>query len=151
MSSAAGPRLTVYTDGAARGNPGPAGAGVHVQDEAGSLLAEDRLYLGEATNNVAEYRALLLGLERARELGAREVEIRADSELMIRQMTGKYRVRNADLQDLHRQARALELGFQRVDYVHIRRESNREADRLANQAIDRQLKRKGAAVHEKDP
>ena len=134
---AAQPRhVAVYTDGAARGNPGPAGAGVYIEDDRGTSLAEVSLYLGEATNNVAEYRALLLGLEQARELGASEVEIRADSELVIRQMTGEYRVRNAGLIDLHRRARAHEKGFRRVRYVHIRRHENRAADRLANRAID---------------
>ncbi len=129
-------QVRVYTDGAARGNPGPAGAGVHIEDARGRPLAEASQFLGEATNNVAEYRALLLGLERARELGAKEVEIRADSELVVRQMTGEYRVRNAGLQDLHRQARVLEQAFQSVKYVHIRREENDAADRLANRAID---------------
>ena len=137
-SPPAGPRrrLTVYTDGAARGNPGPAGAGVFIVDESGETVDEATQYLGETTNNVAEYRALLLGLTRAGELGAREVEIRADSELVVRQMTGEYRVRNENLQPLHREARALAQSFERVKYVHVRREKNREADRLANRAID---------------
>ncbi len=129
-------RLTVYTDGAARGNPGPAGAGVHIEDEHGTHVAEAGEFLGKTTNNVAEYRALLLGLARARELGASEVEIRADSELVIRQMTGEYRVRNAGLLDLYRQAQELERAFRRVEYVHIARAENCRADRLANQAID---------------
>ncbi|MFQ5513003.1 MAG: ribonuclease HI family protein [Myxococcota bacterium] len=131
-----GATLRVYTDGAARGNPGPAGAGVHIEDETGAALDEASLYLGEATNNVAEYRALLLGLERAGTLGAARVEIRADSELVVRQMTGQYRVRNPALQVLHRRARELERGFERVDYVHVPREQNLAADRLANRAID---------------
>jgi ribonuclease HI len=129
-------RLTVYTDGAARGNPGPAGAGVYIEDECGESVDEVSRYLGETTNNVAEYCALLVGLERAGTLGANVVEIRSDSELMIRQMTGKYRVRDPRLQTLHRQARALERSFKQVDYLHVRREKNREADRLANRAID---------------
>ena len=101
-------RVTVYSDGAARGNPGPAGAGVRIEDARGKRVSEAARYLGEATNNVAEYRALILGLELARELGASDVELRADSELVIRQMTGEYRVRNVRLQELHRQAQALE-------------------------------------------
>ncbi len=129
-------RVTVYTDGAARGNPGPAGAGAHIEDEHGTEVAQVFEYLGETTNNVAEYRALLLGLARAQELGVSEVEVRADSELMIRQMTGRYRVRNPGLIDLHRQAQVLEKSFRRVRYVHIPRERNRLADRLANRAID---------------
>ncbi len=131
-------RVTVYSDGAARGNPGPAGAGVRIEDARGKRVSEAARYLGEATNNVAEYRALILGLELARELGASEVELRADSELVIRQMTGEYRVRNVRLQELHRQAQALEQAFRSVGYVHIRREQNRAADRLANLAIDQE-------------
>ena len=131
-----GRKLLVYTDGAARGNPGPAGAGVYIEDESGTGLDEVSEYLGEATNNVAEYRALLLGLARAGALGATRVEIRADSELVVRQMTGEYRVRNPVLQRLHSEARALARGFTQVDYVHIRREKNTEADRMANIAID---------------
>ncbi len=131
-------RVTVYSDGAARGNPGPAGAGVRIEDARGRRVSEAARYLGEATNNVAEYRALILGLELARELGASEVELRADSELIIRQMTGEYRVRNVRLQELHRQAQALEQAFRSVGYVHIRREQNRAADRLANLAIDQE-------------
>ncbi len=107
-------RVTVYADGAARGNPGPAGAGVRIEDARGRRVSEAARYLGEATNNVAEYRALILGLELARELGASEVELRADSELIIRQMTGEYRVRNVRLQELHREAQALEQAFRSV-------------------------------------
>jgi ribonuclease HI len=129
-------QLTIYTDGAARGNPGPAGAGAFLTGPDGETVDEVTEYLGEATNNVAEYRALVLGLERARDLGARRVEIRADSELVVKQMLGEYRVRNADLRVIFRRAKALESEFDSVDYVHVRREKNRDADRLANLAID---------------
>jgi len=129
-------RLIVYTDGAARGNPGPAGAGAHLEDSAGKTVDSVERYLGEATNNVAEYTALLLGLERARELGARQVEIRADSELMVKQMRVEYRVRNAGLKPLFERARTLAAHFDVVTYVHVRREFNQAADRLANLAID---------------
>lgn len=129
-------RLVVYTDGAARGNPGPAGAGVCIEDEAGNRLAEGARYLGETTNNVAEYRALVLGLERARELGADALEVRADSELMVRQMRGEYRIKSAPLRALAERAQALASHFGCVEYVHVRRELNRDADRLANRAID---------------
>ncbi len=132
-----GLRVVIYTDGAARGNPGPAGAGVRIEGRDGAALAEIAEYLGEATNNVAEYRALLLGLERARTLGAREVEVRSDSELLVRQMTGAYKVRNEGLRPLVARAHALAGAFASVDYVHVRREGNRDADRLANLAIDR--------------
>lgn len=128
--------VTVYTDGAARGNPGPAGAGASLEDSSGAVIAEVSQYLGEATNNQAEYRALILGLERAREIGAQEVEIRADSELMIRQMRGEYRVRDPELRELARRAHAIANGFASVAYVHVPRASNRRADRLANRAID---------------
>jgi ribonuclease HI len=100
------------------------------------MLLERARYLGEATNNVAEYQALLLGLEEAAKLGACEVEIRSDSELLVRQMTGEYRVRSAGLQALYDRARVLEGRFERVDYFHVRRAQNSDADRLANRAID---------------
>ena len=129
--------VVLYTDGAARGNPGPAGAGVRVESRDGAAIDELVEYLGEATNNVAEYRALLLGLERARTLGAKSVEVRSDSELLVRQMNGEYKVKNEGLRELVTRARALERGFASVVYVHVRREQNREADRLANLAIDR--------------
>lgn len=132
-----GGKLVIYTDGAARGNPGPAGAGVRIEGPDGAALAEIAEYLGETTNNVAEYRALLLGLERAQALGAREIEVRSDSELLVRQMTGAYKVRNEGLRPLVARAHALADAFTSVDYVHVRRESNRAADRLANLAIDR--------------
>lgn len=129
-------KLTVYTDGAARGNPGPAGAGALIQDASGNVLACARRFLGEATNNVAEYNALILGLERAGELGADALEIRADSELIVRQMRGEYRIRNEALRALAARAHALAAGFRSVRYVHVRREENRRADRLANDAIN---------------
>lgn len=128
--------VVVYTDGAARGNPGPAGAGAVVLDLEGETLDEAYLYLGRATNNVAEYRALLLGLERAQTLHASSVEVRADSELLVRQMRGEYRVRNAGLKPLHSRAQQLVASFEHVEFVHVRREHNRVADRLANRAID---------------
>jgi ribonuclease HI len=126
----------LYTDGAARGNPGPAGAGVHIETRDGGLVDEISEYLGETTNNVAEYRALLLALERARDLGGREIEIRSDSELVVRQMTGLYRVRNPALLPLYERANALARSFASVAYIHVRRDRNRAADRLANAAID---------------
>lgn len=128
--------VRVYTDGAARGNPGPAGAGARLEDASGQVLSEARRFLGEATNNVAEYSALVLGLERAAEIGATSVEIRADSELLVKQMRGEWKIKNAALRTLARRAHALAREFERVSYVHVRREHNTEADRLANQAID---------------
>ena len=129
-------RLTIHTDGAARGNPGPAGAGACIRDEDGAVVSEDCRYLGEATNNVAEYEALLLGMERAKELGARRIEMRADSELVVRQLNGEYRVRNPALQRLYARVQQLESEFESVEYRHVPRAENRAADRLANRAID---------------
>ena len=129
-------RLVIHTDGAARGNPGPAGAGAVLRRASGELVEEASRYLGHATNNVAEYGALILALERAREHGARDVEIRADSELLVRQMSGEYKIRNEALRELVTRAREISRSFARVAYVHVRREQNRDADRLANRAID---------------
>lgn len=126
----------LYTDGAARGNPGPAGAGAFLCDNSGNTVEELMEYLGETTNNVAEYRALLLGLKRAKDLGATEIEILADSELMVRQIQGKYRVKNEGLRPLFQEAMRLLKQFQKYSINHIDREENSEADRLANLAID---------------
>jgi ribonuclease HI len=129
-------RLVIHTDGAARGNPGPAGAGAVLRRASGELVEEASRYLGRATNNVAEYGALILALERAREHGAREIEIRADSELLVRQMSGEYKIKNEALKELAARAHEIARSFERVAYVHVRREYNRDADRLANRAID---------------
>ena len=126
----------LYTDGAARGNPGPAGAGALLCDIHDNPVEELCEYLGEATNNVAEYRALLLGLKKALERGATEIEIRADSELMVRQLLGKYRVKNEGLKPLFQEAVRLLKQFQKYSINHIDREDNSGADRLANRAID---------------
>jgi ribonuclease HI len=132
----------LWTDGASRGNPGPAGIGVVLKTPAGDILATEARFLGSTTNNVAEYRALLLGLETALERGVRHLEVRADSELLIRQLLGRYRVRNEGLKPLHQQATALLKRFEKVALRHVRREQNAEADRLANEGI-RQAARKG--------
>lgn len=130
------PKYLLYTDGAARGNPGPAGAGAYICDEGGDVVAEIAEYVGETTNNVAEYRALLAGLKKLVELGALDVEIRADSELMVRQIQGRYRVKHPNLQPLFAQAVALLKKIPGYSIKHVVREENKEADRLANQAID---------------
>jgi ribonuclease HI len=126
----------LWSDGAARGNPGPAGIGAVLKTRDGELLAECSDYLGHTTNNVAEYRALLAGLERACELGVKHLEVRADSELMIKQLRGQYRVKNPGLKPLFEQAKELIARFERVELKHVRREHNAEADRLANLGID---------------
>ena len=125
----------LYTDGASRGNPGPAGAGAYLVNEAGEEFPLCQ-YLGEKTNNQAEYAGLLLGLKKLRELGAKTVVIRADSELMIRQLTGRYKVKNPDLKILFDEAQVLLKTFKLFEAHHIPREENKKADALANQAID---------------
>lgn len=126
----------LWSDGAARGNPGPAGIGAILKRVDGEVLARESRYLGIATNNVAEYSALLAGLERARSLGIRHLEVRADSELLIKQLRGEYQVRSPGLRPLYERARALIAEFGSVALRHVRRELNREADALANQGID---------------
>ncbi len=131
-------KLTIHTDGGARGNPGPAGIGVVIQDESGKTLDELAKYLGRTTNNQAEYRAVILGLERALELGATSVEIVTDSELLVRQANGEYKVRNPDLAQRYLQMKNLEIRLGGcVTYRHVRREQNKRADTLANKAMDR--------------
>ena len=128
--------IIAYTDGGARGNPGPAGYGVRVETDTGDLIEELRGFLGSATNNIAEYHGLLAALRYANERGHRIVHIKSDSELLVKQMRGQYRVKNPGLQMLYQQAQALARTLERVAYEHVRREQNKEADRLANQAMD---------------
>ena len=132
-------RVIINCDGAARGNPGPAGAGAIVVDENGAVLAEVAEGLGETTNNVAEYTAVIRGLEEAKRLGAREVLLRSDSQLLINQLTGRYRVKAPHLQPLHKRVRDLMRAFTRVDLEHVPRERNAAADSLANLGVDRWL------------
>lgn len=129
---------TIHTDGGARGNPGPAGIGVVL--EINGQKYNFKKYIGPATNNQAEYRAVILGLQKAKELGATEVDIFLDSELVQQQLSRKYKVKNADLATLFVQAWNLGLGFKKVKYVHIYRQNNKQADKLVNQAIDEALK-----------
>ena len=126
----------LWTDGAARGNPGPAGIGVMLKTQSGEVIASEAAFVGHTTNNVAEYRALLLGLERALERGVKTLEVRADSELLIKQLLGKYRVKSEGLRPLFERASELLRRFDSVRLQHVRREFNVEADRLANQGID---------------
>ena len=137
MSAPASPTTIVaYTDGGARGNPGPAGYGVRVETDKGELIEELRGFLGSATNNIAEYNGLLAALRYANEHGHRSVRIKSDSELLVKQMLGQYRVKNPGLQTLYQQAQTLARALERVTYEHVRREQNKDADRLANQAMD---------------
>jgi ribonuclease HI len=132
-------RLRVHSDGAARGNPGLAGAGAVLSTPDGAVVERLGKFLGTQTNNVAEYTALLLGLARAKALGAREVEVFADSELMIRQLEGRYQVKAPGLKPLYEQARALLRGFSKVRLQHVPREQNKDADEMSNRAIDERM------------
>ena len=130
-------KLIVNVDGGARGNPGPAAIGAVVQDAGGEVLEERGERIGRATNNVAEYRALLLGIERAAELGAEELELVGDSELIVRQVEGRYKVKDATLRELHGEVkRALRPFEGHWSIRHVRRAENAEADRLVNAALD---------------
>jgi ribonuclease HI len=131
--------LIVSCDGASRGNPGPAGIGAQVTDESGAILGEIAEGIGETTNNVAEYTAVIEGLTLAQELGAKTVTLRSDSQLLINQLTGRYRVKSEHLQPLHRRARSLGAGFERITFEHVPREQNAAADALANLGVDRWL------------
>jgi len=128
--------LRLHVDGASRGNPGESGFGIHVTTPDGREVAALFGYLGKATNNVAEYQALLHGLRFALTRGASTVEVFSDSELLVRQLEGRYRVKNAGLQPLHREAQSLLARFAKAKLAHVPRERNHEADALANRAVD---------------
>lgn len=136
MSPGSGPAFHVHIDGASRGNPGEAAFGVHVASPEGTVVAELYGYLGRATNNVAEYQALIHALRYALERGARQVRLFSDSELVVRQMTGAYKVKHPDMVPLHREASRLLSQIRDATLTHVRREQNRDADRLANRALD---------------
>ena len=129
--------LIAHCDGGARGNPGPAGYGVVIQDESGRKVAALSEYLGHQTNNFAEYQGLIAALEYAIQQGAKALKIISDSELLVRQMKGIYKVKNAVLQDLHGRAKELMAQLDWFSIGHAMREHNQEADRLANEAMDK--------------
>ena len=129
-------KARLYTDGGARGNPGPAAAAFVLEAEDGTVLEARGAAIGVATNNVAEYRALVDGLRRASELGVDELEVVSDSELIVKQMRGEYRVKNEALRVLHREASTLAAAVGRVTFTAVRREQNELADRLVNEALD---------------
>jgi ribonuclease HI len=129
-------KARLWTDGGARGNPGPAAYAFVLEDEDGTVLDASGVAIGVATNNVAEYSALVGGLRRAVEMGVGELEVRSDSELMVKQMRGEYRVKNADLRQLHLEASRAARAVGAVTYTHVRREHNALADRLVNEALD---------------
>jgi len=128
--------VRLWVDGGSRGNPGPAATGYRIEDAGGTVLAEAGETIGVATNNVAEYRALIAGLRAAAELGARDVEVRADSQLLMRQMTGAYRVKHPALRELWMEARRVATAFERVRFVEIPRAENAAADFQVNLALD---------------
>jgi ribonuclease HI len=131
-------KFEIYTDGGARGNPGPAAYGFLIFNSKGELIASHKKYLGVATNNVAEYQAIIASLEEAKRRGAQEVASFMDSELACRQLQGKYKVRQPHLQALHTKVRHLEASFKKITYTHVRRENEKiqMADALVNDALD---------------
>lgn len=131
--------LTIYTDGASRNNPGEAGAGILITRD-GMTIEKIARYLGRTTNNVAEYTAAIIGLEHAVKLRASNVKLFADSELLVKQLNGQYKVKNEGLKPLYKKAKELIAKISSVEVQYIPREQNREADALANQAIDEKLK-----------
>ncbi|MCH8865039.1 MAG: ribonuclease HI family protein [Chloroflexi bacterium] len=128
--------MLIWVDGAARGNPGPAAIGAVIKDEQGATLARISQRIGKTTNNQAEYRALIAALEKAVQLGARKVSVYSDSELVVRQITGRYRVKKAELKPLFQKVTQLQSRLESFSISHIPREQNTEADRLANEALD---------------
>ncbi|WP_028307571.1 ribonuclease HI family protein [Desulfitibacter alkalitolerans] len=130
--------IKIYTDGASRGNPGKAAVGVIIYDLDGQILKKDNEYIGVTTNNVAEYKAVIRGLELAVGLGASGVKLYADSQLLVKQLSGEYRVKNEGLKPLYENVKALTRNFKNFAAIHIPREQNKEADKLANMALDSQ-------------
>ena len=130
-------KLTIFTDGGARGNPGPAGIGAVILNGEGKVIAEISEYIGEATNNQAEYKALIAGLVKAKELGTSDLEVFLDSELVVKQLNREYRVKDKDLAPLFLEVYNISLGFKKIIFKHIFREKNELADKLVNQALDK--------------
>ncbi|MDD5692892.1 MAG: ribonuclease HI family protein [Patescibacteria group bacterium] len=128
-------KLIINTDGGARGNPGPAGIGVVFSSPENEVISTYKEYIGETTNNTAEYRALILALEKAQDFEADEFECRLDSELVVKQLKGEYRVKDQNLKELYNRVQELTF-FKPIKFIHVRREKNKLADRLVNQAID---------------
>ncbi len=129
-------KIVIYTDGGARGNPGPAGIGVVIYDQNKKLISEISQYLGEATNNQAEYQAVIIALEKAKKIGAEEINLFSDSELMISQLKGDLKVKNKELGSLFVKIWNLKQSFKKVKFHHLPRAENKRADQLVNQAID---------------
>jgi len=130
-------KLIIHTDGGARGNPGPAGIGAIAKNEAGETVFEISEYIGEATNNQAEYRALFVAIEKAKELNVDEIDFVLDSELVVKQLNREYKVKNQELAPLFVKIYNATMKFKKVTFRHVRREMNKEADALANKAMDK--------------
>ncbi|GAC1418228.1 MAG: hypothetical protein NVSMB5_09520 [Candidatus Velthaea sp.] len=129
-------KITIFADGGSRGNPGPAASGAVLTNETGEVLREIGTFLGVATNNVAEWTGLLTGLEAALELGATDITVRMDSELVVKQLSGAYRVKHPNLIPLHAKAKTLLRKFARTDIAHVPRKANAAADAVVNQTLD---------------
>ena len=129
-------KAVINTDGASRNNPGPAAIGATIKDETGKVVARISQKIGATTNNQAEYRAVIAAMEEAIKLGARQIELKADSELVVKQLKGSYRVKNAALKPLYQRVKQLQESLESFTASYIPREQNREADKLANQALD---------------
>ena len=133
-------KFQIYTDGGARGNPGPAGIGVVIWS-GNELVGQHKKYIGEATNNQAEYKAVILALEEVKKIGAEELNFFLDSELAVKQINREYKVKDKDLAALFVQVWNLSMGFKKVTFTHVPREKNKEADKLVNEAIDQHTNR----------
>lgn len=131
-------KAILHSDGGARGNPGPAGVGYVLTLEDGREVVGNE-YIGEATNNQAEYKALLAGMARAKDEGVGELECRLDSELVVRQLTGEYRIKDPDLKPLAEEVKTLSAAFSSIAFTHVPREENEKADKLVNEAVDKEL------------
>jgi ribonuclease HI len=132
-------KIIIFSDGGARGNPGPAGIGAVLYDQEKNKIAEVSKYLGETTNNQAEYKALIEGLKKAKEFNVQEVECFLDSELVVKQLKREYKVKNQELAPLFLEVYNLSQNFKNIKFIHVPREKNKEADRLANLAMDKRF------------
>ena len=132
-------KIIIFTDGGARGNPGPAGIGAVLYDSDKKVIAEISKYIGETTNNQAEYQALISALKKAKDLGGQELDIFLDSELVVKQLNREYKVKNKELAPLFLEVYNLSLNFSKITFTHVYREKNKEADRLVNEALDKEI------------
>jgi len=132
-------KIIIFSDGGARGNPGPAGIGAVLYDSKKQILAKISKYIGETTNNQAEYQALITALKKAKELGGQELDVFLDSELVVKQLNREYKVKNKELAPLFLEVYNLSLNFSKITFTHVYRENNKEADRLVNEALDKKM------------